>query len=166
MYPNHVLKGCWVDLLSSTHFNSNEFKDIRKKFIDTYPQFGMDILYQKIYQAFRDAQAEGLMVVNTSVYPYQYTSNCKNSLFISKLDDFKKIDLTRKQLRHEHERLKGEAIQITLEIEVLSKYMKLYPAINKNIASFISENTVRLKDVQAEISILDKIISKVSNANL
>lgn len=86
MYENQTLKSCWVNFLSKIYFKSKEFKYIKMKFISAYPQFSEKWLYQKIYQAFREVQSEGLMLVDTSTYTYKYTSVCTRHVLKQELE--------------------------------------------------------------------------------
>lgn len=161
MYDNQSLKSYWVNFLSETYFKSKEFKYIKMKFISAYPQFSEKWLYQKIYQAFREVQSEGLMLVDTSAYTYKYTSACMHHGLKQELKNVSNNEDLKKQLYTDYTRLVGEAGKLDFEIEILSKYRRLYPTINEKIVSFISDHTASLQIIQSEIIVLDKIINHI-----
>lgn len=161
MYDYQTLRGCWVTFLSETYFHSKEFKYIKEKFFTAYPEFKSKWLYQKIYQAFRYAQAEGLMTIDITSYPYKYTSSyVQNKLIVDEANVISS-DSIKKQLHEKCAKLQNEANKIDFEIEILSKYMLLYPAIDQKIACFIYDHTLNLQTLHAEISILDRLIDNV-----
>lgn len=161
MCDYQTLRSCWVDFLSETYFDSKEFKYIKAKFFTSYPEFRSKWLYQKTYQAFRDAQADGLMSVDISSYPYKYTSSCIHTGARDEVANIVPSECIKKQLYEECVRLQNEVKKINFEIEILSKYMKLYPAINQKIACFISDHSMNLQTLHSEISVLDKLINDV-----
>ena len=66
MYVNQSLKSCLVKFLATTAFKAKEFKDIRKMFIEAYPEFKAKKFYQKIYQTVRELQEYGFISVDNS----------------------------------------------------------------------------------------------------
>lgn len=161
MYENQTLKSFWINFLSVTYFKSKEFKYIKMKFISAHPQFRATWLYQKVYRAFREVQSTGLMLVDTSTHTYKYTSASILHGLKDELDRVSSSEVVKKQLYIDYERLKTEAGQLNCEIEILSRYIDLYPTINEKIVGFISDNNVSLKIIQSEIIILDKLINTI-----
>ena len=161
MYDNQTLKNYWVSFLAETYFHSKEFKHIKSKFIEVHPQFSDRWLYQKLYQAFREAQADGLMLVDTSETIYRYTSACTRKEITHELVNFSDYESIKKQLCHEYAKLQDKAEDIDLEICILSKYIILYPDISEKINYLISENNFHLQGLQSEIRVLNKLIENI-----
>lgn len=79
MYINQTLKSCLVDFLKNTSFRSEEFKDVRKMFVNAYPEFRSNCFYHKTYQIFRRLQKRGYIELDSSTFNYRYTSINKRS---------------------------------------------------------------------------------------
>lgn len=74
MYEYQCIKECWNGYLLRTNFKSRTFKEIKEGFLFVFPQFREKSLYNKIYRAFRDAEANGLVIVSSTIPPYKYNS--------------------------------------------------------------------------------------------
>jgi len=73
MCINQSLKGYLFKFLATIAFKAKEFNDIRKMFIEAYPEFKAKKFYQKIYQIVRELQESGFIAVDTSTCTYKYT---------------------------------------------------------------------------------------------
>ena len=75
MSINHQLKNYLFDFLSNRTFYGYEFKDLRKLFIVSYPEFSSKKYYAKIYQAIRELASIGLILIDNRTCTYKYSSN-------------------------------------------------------------------------------------------
>lgn len=158
MCNNQAIKECWVKFLSNTCFKSKEFKDIKRMFLAVYPEFKSKKLYQKIYQAFREVQEQGLVLVDNSTFTYKYTSLYQESESTAKLKKWSEKNSVKVQMHDDYIRLQSEAEKIKLEIEILMKYKQVYPAIIDQISRCSIEQATCLKTIESEISILKKLL--------
>lgn len=76
------LNECLVEFLTNTSFRSEEFKDVRKMFVNAYPEFRSNCFYHKTYQIFRRLQKSGYIELDSSTFNYRYTSINKRSELI------------------------------------------------------------------------------------
>lgn len=158
MYMNQTIKNCLVKFLANTAFKAKEFKDIRNMFVEAYPQFKARKFYQKTYQAFREVQEQGLVLVDNSTCTYKYTSLYQDLESTIKLEKWSEKKLVKVQMQNEYIRLQGEAEKIKLEMEILMKYKQLYPVIIDQISRCSLEQAMYLKTVESEISILKRLL--------
>lgn len=158
MFTNQTLKSCLIEFLASTSFKSKEFKDIRKMFVEVYPEFMEKKFYQKIYQAFREVQEQGLVLVDNSTCTYKYTSIYQELGSIATLKQLSEMNSVKVQMQDEYIRLQGEAEKIKIEMKILMKYKQLYPVILDQILRCSLEQATYLKTIESEISILKKLL--------
>lgn len=164
MYINQTLKSCLVDFLATTCFEAKEFKDIRKMFIEVYPEFKGKKFYQKTYQVIRELQAFGLISVDNSTCTYKYSSAYLSSDLLNYIGSENTSKAIYEQLYQEQSRLEEEIEKVMLEIDILAKYMRLYPIIVDKISGCVSDAKIYLKSLQSEISVLNKLIACISKS--
>ena len=162
MFVNQTLKSCLVKFLSTKAFKAKEFKDIRKMFIEAYPEFKGKKFYQKIYQTIRELQECGFIAVDNSTCTYKYTSVYRSSDLLNYLANKNTSLSIQEQLYQDYNRLEAELDKVELEIEILDKYMCLYPIIIDKISRCLLDAQMYLKSLRSEISVLDKLIICVS----
>ena len=162
MYVNQSLKSCLVKFLATTSFKAKEFKDIRKMFIDVYPEFKAKKFYQKIYQTVRELQECGFISVDNSTCTYKYTSVYRSSDLLDYLANETSSSSLHEQLYQDYTRLEEEVDKVKLEIEILAKYMRLYPIIVDKISCCVLDTQMYLKRLQSEIIVLNKLIDCIS----
>lgn len=158
MYVNQTLKSCLVKFLATTTFKAKEFKDIRKMFIEAYPEFKAKEFYQKIYHIVRQLEECGFISVDNSTVIYTYTSVYKSSDLLAYLASETASSTIQEQLCQDYTRLEEEMNKVKLEIEILAKYMRLYPIIVDKISRCVSDAQMYLKSLQSEITVLNKLI--------
>jgi hypothetical protein len=66
------------------------------------------------------------------------------------------------QLYQDCTRLEEEVDKVKLEIEILAKYMRLYPIIVDKISHCVLDAQMYLKSLQSEITVLNKLIVCIS----
>ncbi|WP_374855138.1 hypothetical protein [Acinetobacter indicus] len=66
------------------------------------------------------------------------------------------------QLYQDCTRLEEEVDKVKLEIEILAKYMRLYPIIVDKISRCVLDAQMYLKSLQSEITVLNKLIGCIS----
>lgn len=162
MYINQSLKNCLVEFLATTGFKAKEFKDIRKMFIEAYPEFKAKKFYQKIYQTVRELQECGFISVDNSTCTYKYTSAYRSSDLLDYLANQTISSSVQEQLYQDYTRLEEEVEKVKLEIDILAKYMRLYPIIVDKISRCVLDAKMYLKSLQSEITVLNKLIACVS----
>ena len=67
-----------------------------------------------------------------------------------------------KQLYENYTRLGEEVDNVKLEIEILAKYMRLYPIIVDKISDCVDDAQMYLKSLQSEIRVLERLIACIS----
>ncbi|ENW30351.1 hypothetical protein [Acinetobacter lwoffii] len=162
MYVNQSLKSCLVKFLATTAFKAKEFKDIRKMFIEAYPEFKAKKFYQKIYQTVRELQEYGFISVDNSTCTYKYTSTYRSCDLLDYLSNETASCSIQEQLYQDCTRLEEEVDKVKLEIEILAKYMRLYPIIVDKISRCVLDAQMYLKSLQSEITVLNKLIGCIS----
>ena len=162
MCINQSLKGYLVKFLATIAFKAKEFKDIRKMFIEAYPEFKAKKFYQKIYQIVRELQECGFIAVDTSTCTYKYTSLYRYSDLLNYLANQTASSSIHKQLYENYTRLGEEVDNVKLEIEILAKYMRLYPIIVDKISDCVDDAQMYLKSLQSEIRVLERLIACIS----
>ena len=162
MYVNQTLKGYLVKFLATIAFKAKEFKDIGKMFIEAYPEFKAKKFYQKIYQIVRELQECGFIAVDTSTCTYKYTSLYRYSDLLNYLANQTASSSIHKQLYENYTRLGEEVDNVKLEIEILAKYMRLYPIIVDKISDCVDDAQMYLKSLQSEIRVLERLIACIS----
>ena len=162
MYVNQTLKGYLVKFLATIAFKAKEFKDIRKMFIEAYPEFKAKKFYQKIYQTVRELQEYGFISVDNSTCTYKYTSTYRSCDLLDYLSNETASCSIQEQLYQDCTRLEEEVDKVKLEIEILAKYMRLYPIIVDKISRCVLDAQMYLKSLQSEITVLNKLIGCIS----
>ncbi|WP_228278651.1 hypothetical protein [Acinetobacter indicus] len=148
--------------MATTSFKAKEFKDIRKMFIEAYPEFKAKKYYQKIYQTFRELQECGFISVDNSTCTYKYTSVYRSSDLLDYLLNETTSSSIQEQLYQDYTRLEEEVEKVKLEIDILAKYMRLYPIIVDKISRCVLDAKMYLKSLQSEITVLNKLIACIS----
>lgn len=162
MYVNQTLKSYLIKFLATTAFKAKEFKDIRKMFIEAYPEFKAKKFYQKIYQTIRELQECGFITVDNSTCTYKYTSVYRSSDLLNYLTNKTTSSSIKEQLYQDYTRLAEEVDKVKLELEILAKYMHLYPIIVDRISHCVLDAQMYLKSLQSEIRVLNRLIACIS----
>lgn len=162
MQINQTIKENLVRFLANKSFNSKEFKDIRRMFVKVYPEFEAKKYYQKIYQTFRELQEMGFISVDNSTCTYKYTSAYRSSDLLDYLANEINSSVIHEQLSQDYTRLEKEVEKVNLEIEILAKYINLYPIMADKISRCVLDAQIYLRSLKSEISVLNKLIACIS----
>lgn len=162
MSDNQILKQDFINFLETVRFQENEFKDIRSMFIEAHPQFESKKFYAKIHNIVRELHEAGLIYVDKSTCTYKYTSRYSRGDLINYLMNESDSYSTQKQLPQNQVQLEEEVAKVNLKLEILLKYIRLYPLIVDKISHLATDTQSDLKNLHSEIRGLNDLVERLS----
>ena len=156
MYINHDLKSDFLEYLSNATFIRDEFKQVRKKFIKSFPIYKDKRFYPKIYKALRELCEEGVVQMDDSTCTYKYSSY---PAFANRKKDnsIRNQDYVMKELMDRKKEIDEEIVKIKVELDIYSTYLKLYPEYSENIVCCLEKRRLDLFHLESEQNVLSSL---------
>ena len=155
MSINHQLRNCLFDFLSDRIFSGYEFKDLRKLFITSYPQFSSKKYYAKIYQIIRELSSTGLILIDNRTCTYKYSSNYSQ---IDLLDISKSNKDIKTNLTFESDRVITELTKLSNELFIYQCYIHRFPSLSEIIHNLINKKENEICLLKCELTAIKNMI--------
>lgn len=160
MSINHQLKNCLFDFLSNETFSGYEFKDLRRLFITSYPEFSSKKYYAKIYQSIRELVSLGLILIDMRTCTYKYTSNYGRAN-LQHLIQVKSRENILISLTSEYEKVLYEIVESKNHISIYKKYLAKFPMLSDIIPQKLKEMTSNINLLYSEKKALETLIDEI-----
>lgn len=158
MPKNHKLNRCLIKFLSNHNFINSEFKTIFDGFTNEYPEYRGYNGYQITYNIIRSLVKINLITLTPrNRQNYEYSSNYT----MSELNTYLLKKGIKSDFQGEFEK-KLKSLKITLEktqleIQFFDQYLKEFPLLKDTLIVFKKNSEQQLKNLESEISVLNKI---------